>query len=510
MEGALGGRPVRLLMTTGLVGILWFAVAIGVDGESPGASAGASAPAATASPEITPSPSDTEWLFETPAPLPEGPVASPPPVPALIVHPDGGGKNGCYDCHSAVNDKQAAVAEAWVGSAHEQAGVTCADCHGGDPGSDQITKAMDPANGFVGAPDRLQTVGVCASCHANVERMRASGLATDQYAKYWSSVHGQRLALADDTRVAICTDCHGSHDVKKVSDPASPVFAMNVPELCASCHADAKRMEPYGIPTDQFAIYSKSVHGVALLENKDVRAPSCASCHGSHDAKPPTSATVVEVCGKCHTATQDLYQQSRHSELEAAAPKCWTCHGTHDVSQPSSALFLHPEKPDYTCSTCHDLETHKLRLELSRFAAAEDRRCDTCHHPDSQIYAQIEGIRTAVTGAEKAYALAETSIDEASALGMITSDAEVGLAGAKTSLIQAQAAVHTTKLSVIAELSSDAKAKAEAAQAMATAKVDESTFRREAMVVVLGFIGVGIAFLFLLKRQYDKELERPG
>jgi hypothetical protein len=496
-------------------GLLWLAFALSASAEDPLASAG---PTASSSVTAAPSPSgavasprsrSTDWLFATPVPSPEAPLVSAPPVPTPIAHPDAGGANGCVDCHSAVNDKQAAIAADWQGSVHAQAGVACADCHGGDPRSDQITVAMDRDGGFVGAPDRRATVGLCGSCHANVERMRASGLPTDQYAKYWSSVHGQRLAAANDDRVAICTDCHGSHAIKKVSDPSAKVFALNVPELCASCHADANRMQPYGIPTDQFAIYSKSVHGKALLEDKDVRAPSCASCHGSHDAKPPTSANVVEVCGKCHTATQDLYQQSRHSQLQAAAPKCWTCHGTHDVSQPGSQLFFHPDKPDYTCTTCHDLTTHTLRLELSRFAAEPDRRCDTCHHPDSEIYAQIKGISDAVRSAETSYDGASAEIDRAAALGMITEDADLSLAQAKTSLIQAQAAVHTTKLKLVADLSADARKKAEDALGMATAKVDESVFRREAMVVVLGFILVGVAFLVALKRQLDRDLERP-
>ena len=495
-------RVLRLTPVIGAAVILWFALAWSAVAESPspGPSSDAATPTPSASGTLNP-------LFgATPEPS-ELPLVSPPPVPAIIAHPDGGGANGCYDCHSAVNDKQAAIAAAWQTSAHAAAGVTCADCHGGDPRSDQITVAMDASNGFVGAPDRMDAVGVCASCHANVERMRGTGLPTDEYAKYWSSVHGQRLATAADTRVAICTDCHGSHDVKKVSDPTAKVYALNVPDLCASCHADPARMQPYGIPTDQYEIYSKSVHGVALLENKDVRAPSCASCHGSHDAKPPTSATVVQVCGKCHTATEELYQQSRHSELQAAAPQCWTCHGTHDVSQPSSQLFFHPTPPDYDCSTCHDLVTHQLRLELNRFASEPDRRCDTCHHPDSQIYAQIQGISTAVTSAEQAYDDASARIEEAARLGMITSDAEVGLVGAKTSLIQAQASVHTTKLKLVAELSTDAKSRAEAAQELATAKIDESVFRRQAMVIVLALILAGIVFLWLLKRQFDRELE---
>jgi hypothetical protein len=266
-------------------------------------------------------------------------------------------------------------------------------------------------------------------------------------------------------------------------------------------------MGPYNIPTNQFDIYSKSVHGVALLQNKDTRAPSCASCHGSHDAKPPTSTTVVEICGKCHTATQALYQQSRHSQLPSAAPKCWTCHGTHDVSQPSSALFFHPTQPSYTCATCHDLITHKLRLQLSSFRSEPDRRCDTCHHPDSQIYAQIQGISNAVKSAETAYDDASAQLQQAGSLGMITSTAQLKLGEAKTSLIQAEAAVHTTKLSLVAQLSADAKKKSEDARDMAASKVDESFFRRQAMVIVLAAILVCVLFLVLLKRHLDRELE---
>jgi hypothetical protein len=498
----------RALAAIGLLGLAWLALAFSASAEDPtGSPVSSGNPTPSGTPARTPSPSDFDWLFATPVPTPAAPLASAPPVPAPISHPPADGANGCYDCHSVVNDKQAVIAADWKVSAHGQAGIGCADCHGGDPRSDQITVAMDPANGFVGAPDRLASVGLCGSCHANVDRMKASGLPTDQLAKYWSSVHGQQLLTSNDSRVAVCTDCHGSHTVKKVSDPSSPVSTLNVPGLCASCHADAARMEPYGIPTDQYDIYSKSVHGVALLENKDVRAPSCASCHGSHDAKPPTSATVVGVCGKCHTATEDLYQQSRHSELQAAAPQCWTCHGTHDVTQPGSYMFFHPTTPDYTCDTCHDLQNHTLRLELSRFANEADRRCDTCHHPESQIYAQIEGISTAVTSAEDAYSHAEDTISQAAALGMITSDAEVKLTEARTSLIQAQAAVHTTKLSSIAELSAEATSKAQEAERIAAGKVDESVFRRQAMVVVLLIIALNAAFLYLLKRRLDRNLE---
>jgi hypothetical protein len=334
-------------------------------------------------------------------------------------------------------------------------------------------------------------------------------LATDQYAKYWTSVHGQQLA-AGDTQVAICTDCHGSHDVKKASDPTAAVYPPNVPELCSSCHADAQKMEPYGIPTDQYEVYQKSVHGIALLINSDTRAPSCASCHGSHDAKPPRSTEVVEVCGKCHTATQELYMQSRHSELETAAPKCWTCHGTHDVAKASEELFFHPEPPDYQCTTCHDLQNRELRLEIEQFEDPADRRCDTCHHPDSEIYTQVEAIASSLSGAEGAYADAEDRISRAEALGMIVSDADVTLSEAKTSLIQAQAAVHTTKLTLISDTAGDAKTKADEATALAQAKLDESTFRRSAMIIVVVLILLNVVVLYVLRRSVDRHGATTG
>ena len=522
-------RALRVAAASGLLGLAWFALAGGASSADPAAGQTASdtgAPAplaaigsdASSEPSAFPTPGWTpDWspgpsvalnplFISTPAP-PTPIPATAPPIPSPIAHKADGTKNSCYDCHSAVNDKQAGIAADWLASAHAAVGVSCADCHGGDPTSDQITVAMDPANGFVGVPSRLQTVGLCGSCHSDPNRMKAYSLDTDQYAKYWTSVHGQELLTKGDERVAICTDCHGVHDVKKTSDPTSPVFPLNVPALCSSCHSDAARMAPYGIPTNQYAIYSQSVHGVALLDNKDTRAPSCVSCHGSHDAQPPTSATVVQVCGQCHTATQKLYEESVHSQLPAAVPQCWTCHGWHDVQQPSSDRFFHPTTPNYTCVTCHDLQTHKLRLEVATFQNDADRRCDTCHHPDSDIYAQALGISYAVKGAEAAYNLADTEIQEAARLGMITSDADLALAGAKTSLIQAQAAVHTTKLATVAQLSDDATAKAQQALALATSKIDESNFRRQAMVVVLALIALCIVTLVLVKRHLDWDLE---
>ncbi len=432
--------------------------------------------------------------------------SSPSPTASAPVGPTASGATGdtntCRTCHSAIDNVQHEITEAWGASVHAQAGINCADCHGGDPTSDQVTVSMSVAAGFRGTPGRTESVATCGDCHSDVTRMRQYQIPTDQYAKYRASVHGEQLFGAGDARVAICIDCHGSHDIKKASDPTARVYPLNVPSLCASCHSDTAYMEPYGIPTNQLAIYSESVHGKLLLDESDLRAPTCVSCHGSHDAKPPSSAEVVGVCGRCHTATQALYEQSRHAELEIG-PKCWTCHGNHDVVQPDESRFFHPKPPSIDCTTCHNPVDRSLVLSADRFTNDDDRRCDTCHHPDSLLYAQAEGIHDALATAAGAYDAAEAKIREAAGVGMIVSDADVELAGAKTSLIRARAAVHTTKLTDVAALADEAESKAGAAQAIAEEKLDDALRRRAAMVIVLALIVVNVFALILIRRRLD-------
>jgi hypothetical protein len=459
---------------------------------------------AAADPSAPPSasPATLPEITAEPAAPSARPSDLPSPGASLSVVP----QDTCYTCHSAIDNAQHEIAQKWKDSVHGQNGIGCASCHGGDPTSEEVTVAMSKAAGFIGKPDRATTVGVCGNCHSDVERMRQYQLPTDQLAKYQASVHGQRLLTAQDSRVAICIDCHGVHDVKKASDPTAPVYPLNVPKLCASCHADAKLMEPYDIPTDQFAIYQNSVHGKALLLNQDMRAPTCASCHGSHDAKPPQSSEVVDVCGKCHTATQALYEESRHSKLDVG-PKCWTCHGTHDVVQPDESRFFHPKPPEIDCTTCHNPADRTLILNADRFSKDQDRRCDTCHHQGSILYSQAQGIYGSLDRANLAYQTAEKRIGAAAGAGMIVSDADVTLSQAKTSLIRARATVHTTKLTSVAALADEASAKAAEAQAFADTKLQESVFRRQAMVVVLGLILVNVLALYVLRRRIDHDHE---
>jgi Cytochrome c3 len=496
------GATLRALVVSAGLGLLALVAFQGViAGATPDPGATIATPSPSTSQSTVPSLGSSPTLE---APATEAPAtAAPAPVGSLT--PD---TNTCYTCHTAIDSTQHDIADQWKASVHGQNGVACADCHGGDPTSDQVTIAMSPAKGFRGVPTRTDTVALCGNCHSDVDRMRQFQIPTDEYSKYKASVHGERLLNSGDTRVAICTDCHGTHDVKKASDPTAKVYPLNVPALCASCHSDANLMAPYGIPTNQYDIYKQSVHGQALLVNSDLRAPTCASCHGSHDAKPPTSADVVQVCGKCHTATEALYEQSLHSTL-TVGPKCWTCHGTHDVALPDESRFLHTTAIEINCATCHNPVDKSLKLNVNQFVNDADRRCDTCHHTDSIDYAQAKSIHDELAKASTAYADAQAKIKEAADVGMIVSDADVQLTEANTNLIQARAAVHTTKLTVVAPLAETAVTKANEARDFAESRLAESVFRREAMVVVLVLILVNVFALILIRRRLDHSFNKP-
>jgi hypothetical protein len=238
-------------------------------------------------------------------------------------------------------------------------------------------------------------------------------------------------------------------------------------------------MAPYNIPTNQFDLYKQSVHGHALLDNQDFRAPNCATCHGTHGAAPPGFDEVANVCGSCHGATQDHYLKSPHASGDESSPKCVTCHGRYDVSEPSEAMYL----------------------------GSEPRHCGACHDPDSPPGQVAQSLYDSITAAAEAEEEAEVAIESAARLGMLVSPMEARLREASTSLITARAAQHTVDIDTVNEHADDALVIAEEVKADAEAAVAESIFRRQAMIVAVVAIGLIIVALYLLKRELDRRLD---
>ena len=249
------------------------------------------------------------------------------------------------------------------------------------------------------------------------------GLRTDQVTEYWTSVHGKLLRTKNDTSVATCVDCHPAHDIRPPSDPTSSVYPKNVVKTCGRCHSDPKRMAGRGIPTDQVEKYTSSVHGKLLLEQGDVSAPVCNTCHGNHGAAPPGLTSVRNVCGNCHTVMADNFDQSGHERLFAdhGLPGCATCHNHHDIQKVSDDMLV--SRTETVCAQCQ-------RRRRSRREAV----------PGDQVCARLAGSRG---GPEPG------PLDRAENLGMEVSTALFELQDVTNAETKARNAIHTFSVDAV-------------------------------------------------------------
>jgi cytochrome b subunit of formate dehydrogenase len=300
----------------------------------------------------------------------------------------------------------------------------CLDCHT-DPtttrelNGQKIPLAIFPTNSFNRS---VHSMLLCTDCHTGVKELvhdqglpppDCSGCHDKEAKDYASSIHGMSHAMGA-SGAAQCWDCHGSHDMLPVKDPASPVFKMNLPQTCAKCHSNAKLSQEYGLKNPEGAAqYLESIHGRALVKMGLIVAPSCNDCHGVHDIKRPVDrdspvnhAHIAQTCGKCHLGIEQTYLKSVHGRLldkgDMRGPVCTDCHTAHDINDPDDKNFK--AASDQRCGKCHAdrLEYyrdtyHGKAMALGRPNVASDvAACYDCHgyhdvlppnNPASHLYA---------------------------------------------------------------------------------------------------------------------------
>lgn len=197
----------------------------------------------------------------------------------------------------------------------------------------------------------------CAACH----RREAQA--------YAGSIHGRGLAKAD-ADVPTCQRCHGGHDIVQVRDPASRVQALRQARICMECHADTRITARHPDMPNVLLIraYADSVHGRAMAKSGLAVAPTCTSCHGTHDLKPaddPGSRVhwrnLADTCGRCHQGILAEFRDSIHGGALARgvkdAPTCTGCHGEHTIAAPADpASRVAPRNIPRTCGNCHSAE----------------------------------------------------------------------------------------------------------------------------------------------------------
>jgi formate dehydrogenase gamma subunit len=238
--------------------------------------------------------------------------------------------------------------------------ASCLDCHsiGGD-----LTTIL-PASDNRSTINRANIAKTCGSCHGEKSVMEGTGISNRPFVSYQESVHA-RAILHGSTNAAVCTDCHGSHDIRPASDDESPIFKSNLSKTCGQCHANIA------------AEYNQSVHGQAVVRGVS-RSPICTDCHGIHNIKPhidPATATTSQAlatgtCARCHEGvalSQEFgvaggrvssYEDSYHglaSKLGSkVAANCASCHGVHNIlpSTNPRSMINHSNLVS-TCGQCH-------------------------------------------------------------------------------------------------------------------------------------------------------------
>lgn len=261
---------------------------------------------------------------------------------------------GCETCHAVTTPQ---VVAQFRRSVHFFAGAGCAGCHGGDAKATEIQQAHAAEAGFRPGWGRAEVPSMCATCHADIQRMKFYRLDTNVHAEFLTSRHGEKL-LKGDTNVATCTSCHHTHDILSSREPDSPTHRKNVPKTCGKCHSDAAMMASYGIPTDQEEHYDEGIHGSILHGRREGNAalvPTCADCHGVHGAAPPEIRRVDAVCGTCHFYEARYYSRGPHAAAAHATgtPICVTCHGNHRNTIPAEGL-VRGKGNGSSCFSCHE------------------------------------------------------------------------------------------------------------------------------------------------------------
>jgi len=281
---------------------------------------------------------------------------------------------------------------------------------------------------------------VCVSCHLEQDDILL------KVAQDWQqSVHAEAGVF--------CQDCHGGNPydsveaMEKSSGFKGKPKKMDIPKLCAKCHADRIKMRSHNLPSDEYAKYSSSVHGKQVMAgNKN--APTCIDCHGQHKILRPADPestvnrqNIVDTCSGCHSNEKkmagsslpnnqrELYKKSKHGKLymegDKGVPTCIDCHNKHDISKPQNIETrtvcgkCHTEQDELykdsahwtiakmtgspTCVSCHS--NHSILTPVKeKFVTAGELNCANCHEKGS-------GQSILATDMYKAFKSAETSLE---------------------------------------------------------------------------------------------------
>ena len=201
----------------------------------------------------------------------------------------------------------------------------------------------------------------CVTCHealwdaAKAENKTKEnerlGVVVQNIDKYMKSIHA-RPNREDQSRTnATCYNCHQPHYIYPKGSDERAEWRLSVPNVCGKCHTKEREQ------------YATSVHGKAVLNDKNPVAAICSDCHTTHDVEDPAKDSaklvITKNCGGCHAESLKTYTETYHGQVNtlgyAHTAKCFDCHGSHGIQRvddPKSSI--HPDNRLKTCQKCHE------------------------------------------------------------------------------------------------------------------------------------------------------------
>lgn len=226
--------------------------------------------------------------------------------------------------------------------------LICSDCHFG------FSSTSHPDRYFRSRRDyTIANADICRRCHF------------DKYIKVSESIHYSLLSTGR-LEAPVCIDCHGFHSIQSMVKEK-----LLVAKKCQRCHGKI------------YETYVKSVHGNALINERNQDVPVCTDCHTSHDIKDPLTfdyrERIPDICSKCHSnasimnkyglstdvvstylsdfhgLTIYLYRKEKRLHVKSFRPVavCTDCHGTHDISSMGIQKSEIKKNILNKCRTCH-------------------------------------------------------------------------------------------------------------------------------------------------------------
>jgi predicted CXXCH cytochrome family protein len=147
----------------------------------------------------------------------------------------------CATCHVTIFQAYAKSVHGTSLLEHNNPDVpVCTDCHRSHDIADPKNRAW-----------LMNTPNLCGKCHADQQRMKKYGLSTAVLSTYLSDFHGTTASFGghgkkvdDEPVVALCVDCHGIHDIGKVTGANAAAFRGNLVKTCRKCHPGASENFP--------------------------------------------------------------------------------------------------------------------------------------------------------------------------------------------------------------------------------------------------------------------------